>query len=249
MTVSRIQWTRLDRKRKANLCKAFGYSSGLEDNSLIEPYTCIIADDHAIVRAGLRTAFEAEGLIAARGFRIVAEAENGVEAISMVRQFRPDLLLLDVQMPHAGGSEVAVEIRRWSPDTKIIVLTGISALGKLSELIDFGVDGLFSKATSNDELYAAVPKILTGGRHISSHIVEQLESAPNITPLTERERQTLNLVAMGQSNKEIAETLGISVKTVDRHRTNMMQKLDVHSVAQLIAFALKEGLIDPSSEL
>jgi len=215
----------------------------------MDQYDCIIADDHAIVRAGLKAALETEGLIDVRNIRVVAEAEDGVEAIAAVRQHRPDLLLLDVQMPHAGGSEVALEIRRWSPDTKIIVLTGISAIGKLSELIDLGVDGLFSKATSNDELYAAIPKILRGGRHISSHIVTQLENAPKITPLTERERQMLNQVAMGRSNKEIAETLGISVKTVDRHRTNMMQKLDVHSVAQLIAFALKEGLIDPSSEL
>ena len=142
-----------------------------------------------------------------------------------------------------------LEARRWSADTRIVVLTGISAVGKLAELVDIGVDGLFSKATSNDELYAALPKILRGSRKIASHIAEMLEERPRISPLTDRERQTLNLIVSGQSNKEIAATLGISAKTVDRHRTSLMQKLDVHSVAQLIALALREGLIDPSAEL
>lgn len=209
----------------------------------------MIADDHAIVRAGLRTALQSPGLIEPDGIEVVGEAANGLEAISSVRTLRPDLLLLDVQMPHAGGVEVLLEARRWSPDTRIVVLTGISAVGKLAELVDVGVDGLFSKATSNDELYEALPGILRGSRRISKHIIGMLEDAPSISPLTDRERQTLNLIVSGRSNKEMAGILGISVKTIDRHRTSMMQKLDVHSVAQLVAVALKEGLIDPSAEL
>jgi DNA-binding NarL/FixJ family response regulator len=212
-------------------------------------FHCVVADDHAIVRGGLRAALETPGLIEEHGIEVVAEAATGIEAIAAVREHRPALLLLDVQMPHAGGSEVTLEVRRWSPDTKIIVLTGISAVGKLSELIEIGVDGLFSKATSNDEMYHAIPHILRGGRHIAEHIQALIADAPETTPLSARERQLLNQVAMGQSNKEIAVTLGISIKTVDRHRTNMMQKLGVHSVAQLIAFALREGLIDPTAEL
>lgn len=215
----------------------------------MKSYTCVIADDHAIVRSGLRAALEAPGLIEPGGIPVVAEAANGLEAIAALRQHRPDLMLLDVQMPLAGGTEVLLEARRWSPDTKIVVLTGISATGKLSELIDSGVDGLFSKATENDDLYAALPKILRGGRVVSDHITGLLEDSAGPSPLTDRERQTLNLIVAGRSNKEMAQILGISVKTVDRHRTSLMQKLDVHSVAQLIAFALREGLIDPSSEL
>lgn len=209
----------------------------------------MIADDHAIVRSGLKTALETPGLIEEAGIEIVAEAANGIEAIAAIRANRPHLLLLDVQMPHAGGSEVLLETRRWSADTKIVVLTGVSSAGKLSELVDIGVDGLFSKATSNDELYAELPKILRGGRHISSAVVEALEQAPQTSPLTDRERQILNLIVAGRSNKEIAPILGISAKTVDHHRTSLMKKLGVRSAAQLIAHALREGLIDPSAEL
>jgi len=212
-------------------------------------FQCVIADDHAIVRSGLRTAMETPGLIEQDGIEVVGEAANGLEAIAAVRRLRPHLLLLDVQMPHAGGIEVLLEARRWSPGTRIVVLTGISAPGKLAELVDAGVDGLFSKSTSNDELYAALPKIQRGGRKVSDHVIALLEDAPRISPLTDRERQILNLVVAGRSNKEMAEILGISVKTIDRHRTSMMQKLDVHSVAQLIAVALREGLIDSSAEL
>lgn len=211
--------------------------------------TCVIADDHAIVRAGLKTALETPGLIEQQGIEVVAEAANGLEAIAAVRTQRPRLLLLDVQMPHAGGVTVLLETRRWSPDTRIVVLTGISAVGKLAELVDAGVDGLFSKAASNDALYTALPDILRGRRRIAEDIVALLEEAPRPSPLTERERQILNLIISGRSNKEMAEILGISVKTIDRHRTTMMQKLNVHSVAQLIAVALKEGLIDASAEL
>ena len=212
-------------------------------------FTCVIADDHAIVRTGLRAALEAKGLIEEDGIEVVGEAANGLEAIAAVRQHRPDLMLLDVQMPMAGGTEVLLKARRWSPETKIVVLTGISAVGKLSELVEIGVDGLFSKATNNDALYAALPKVLRGSRQIAGHITRLLEETPQISPLTDRERQCLNLIVAGRSNKEIADLLGISAKTVDRHRTSLMQKLDVHSVAQLIALALREGLIDPSSEL
>ncbi|TBX24608.1 LuxR C-terminal-related transcriptional regulator [Nioella sediminis] len=212
-------------------------------------FHAVIADDHAIVRAGLRTALETPGMVETDGIAVVDEAGDGLQAISAVRQHRPHLLLLDVQMPHAGGLEVLLEARRWSPDTKIVILTGVMSVGKISELVSSGVDGLFSKGEDNTELYRQLPNILRGRRHIAASLVAMLEDAPDAPDLTARERQTLNLIVAGQSNKEIAETLGISAKTVDRHRTSLMQKLDVHSVAQLIAYALREGLIDPAGGL
>lgn len=212
-------------------------------------FHAIIADDHAIVRAGLRTAIETPGLVEVDGIKVVAEAADGLQAIAALRQHRPHLLLLDVQMPHAGGLEVLVEARRWSPDTRIVVLTGVMSVGKISELVSSGVDGLFSKGEDNSEMYRQLPNILRGRRHIAASFVAMLEQAPDQPKLSDRERQTLNLIVAGKSNKEIAETLGISAKTVDRHRTNLMQKLDVHSVAQLIAYALREGLIDPAAGL
>lgn len=212
-------------------------------------YHAVIADDHAIVRSGLRSALEQPGFIEPAGINVVAEAKNGLEAIAAVRKDRPQLLLLDVQMPLAGGVEVVEEVRRWSTDTRIVVLTGVTAVGMISVLIDSGVDGLFSKGDDNTELYQRLPGILRGQRHISATFVEMLSAAEDTTELTGREQQIFNLILRGQGNKEMAVTLGISPKTIDKHRTSMMQKLDVHSVPQLLNYALRNGLIDKSSEL
>ena len=212
-------------------------------------FQAVVADDHAIVRSGLRAALESPGLVEPAGIKVVAEAADGLSAIAAIRQHRPSLLLLDVQMPLAGGLEVLIEARRWSPETRVVVLSGVTSPGKIGELVSCGVDGLFSKGEDNDELLGALPGILRGRRHVSKVFRRMLEEAPEVPDLSERERQVLNLVVAGRSNKEIAQILGISVKTVDRHRTNLMQKLDVHSVAQLIAYALREGLIAPTSGL
>jgi DNA-binding NarL/FixJ family response regulator len=207
----------------------------------------IVADDHAIVRAGLKDALERPGLITPEGLEVVAEAANGIEAISAVRQHKPDLLMLDVQMPLAGGVEVLIEVRRWSPDTKVVVMTGVTASGLVSSLVEAGVDGLFSKADDNTEMYQRLPGILKGRPYIAASFLEILDNAADPGLLTGRERQILNLTLAGQSNKEVAAALGISIKTVDKHRTSMMQKIGVHSVPQLMAYALREGLIDPSA--
>jgi DNA-binding NarL/FixJ family response regulator len=194
-------------------------------------------------------ALETPGTVEPDGIEVVAEASNGLQAISALRQHRPSLILLDVQMPLAGGLEVLIEARRWSPDTKVVILTGVSSVGKIGELVSSGVDGLFSKSEDHDELISRLPNILRGQRHIAGRFQALLRDAPEVPALSDRERQTLNLIVSGRSNREIGETLGISAKTVDRHRTSLMKKLDVHSVAQLIAYALREGLIDPSTEL
>ncbi|MEP5155512.1 response regulator transcription factor [Planktotalea sp.] len=212
-----------------------------------ERHYAIVADDHAIVRAGIRDALEKPGLVTADGLHVIDEAADGLAAIASVRQHKPDLLMLDVQMPMAGGVETMIEVRRWSPDTKIVVLTGVTAVGLVSSIVDAGVDGLFSKADDNSELYAKLPGILQGQRYIAVSFMKILEDSAETEVLTGRERQMLNLILSGQSNKDIAENLGISVKTVDKHRTSMMQKLGVHSVPQLMAYALREGLIDPSA--
>lgn len=209
----------------------------------------VIADDHQIVRAGLRGALETPGVVGTAPIAVVDEAGDGLAAIASVKRHKPDLLLLDVSMPHAGGVEVLLEVRRWSPKSKVVVFTGITAPGLISDLIDAGVDGLFSKAADNSEMFAKLPLIVNGGRHIAQFFLDKLEDQPTRLHLTDRERQTLNMIIAGRSNKEIAAGLGISIKTVDKHRTSLMQKLDVSSVAQLVAMALKEGLIDPAREL
>ena len=209
------------------------------------PYTAIIADDHQIVRQGLRVALETEGLVEPKGISVVAEAENGFEAIAAVKTHKPTILLLDIAMPLAGGAEVVHDIQRWSPDTKIVVLTGINAPGLVSNLLDAGVHGMFFKGSDMQELYTKLPLIIRGTGYIAQVFVDLMESYSNSNTLTEREKQTLNMIIAGKTNKEIANILVISPKTVDKHRTSLMNKLEVHSIAELITYALRNGLIDP----
>lgn len=206
--------------------------------------TAVIADDHALVRAGIKEILGATGRV-----EVVAQAENGFEAISMVRQHKPDLLTLDIAMPYAQGIEIFGEVRRWSPETRIIVFTGLTATGLLSELVAAGVDGLFMKRGDPAHLEDGIRLILRGAKVISPEVLELLEDKESNIELTDRERQILSLIATGCSNKEIAERLGVSLKTVDNHRTNLMRKLDVHSVAELLSYALREGLLDTAAQV
>lgn len=219
-------------------------------NKLVtEKYTVVLADDHQIVRAGLRTSLEKPGVVDLQGLEVVAEAANGFEAIAEVKTHQPNLLILDISMPMAGGAEVLVDIRRWSPNTAIVVLTGISAPGLISSLLESGVEGMFSKGAPLDELYQKLPLILRGGHYIADEFESVLTSRLGALQLTDRERQTLNMIIAGKSNREMAELLCISPKTVDKHRTSLMNKLGVHSVAELMSLALQEGLIDPAGLL
>lgn len=208
------------------------------------PFSTVLADDHQIVRLGLSAQLAADP-----EFEVVAEADDGLKAIVAVKRHKPDLLLLDVQMPLAGGVEVIVEVRRWSPETKIVVLTGIGSPGLIANLVQSGVEGLFSKREELAPLFDALPLIMRGGRKVAPLFLELMGEAEETGELTMRERQTLNMIIAGRSNKEIAAAFGISVKTVEKHRTSLMQKLGVNSIAQLLAVALRDGLIDPSQEL
>jgi DNA-binding NarL/FixJ family response regulator len=209
----------------------------------------VIADDHAIVRKALGSVLADSDALGGYEVTVCEEVGNGIEAIGAVRKHRPDLLMLDVTMPHAGGTEVLLEARRWSPDTRIVVFTAVEAVGKIAELVEIGADGVFCKADDVEELARALPRILDGGRVVSSRYTKLLEASADLEPLTDRERQVLNLVVAGRTNREIAGMLGISVKTVDRHRTSVMGKTGVHSAAELIAYALREGLIDSNGGL
>ncbi len=212
-----------------------------------EQYRAVIADDHQIVRDGLKLAMQQPGLVEHNGVAVVAEAENGFEALAEVKNHQPDVLILDISMPLAGGAEVITDIKRWSPETRIVILTGINAPGLICTLFDAGVDGMFSKGATLDELYKQLPLILRGGRYIADQFVATIERQQNNQALTDRELQTLNMIIAGKSSREIAEIMSVSPKTVDKHRTSLMKKLDTHSVAELIAYALREGLIDPEN--
>lgn len=207
-------------------------------------YTAVIADDHAIIRGALGQLLGNADALEGYRFTIADEVVDGIRAIGAVRKFQPDLLMLDVTMPHAGGTEVLIEARRWAPECKVIIFTGVEASGKIAELVEVGADGVFCKSDNMDELTVAIPRIMEGGRVICQRFTQLLEDAADLEPLTSRERQILNLVVSGQTNREIGETLGISIKTVDRHRTSVMRKADARSAAELIAYALREGLVD-----
>ena len=212
-----------------------------------DQYRAVIADDHEIVRDGLKLALQQPGMVEYNGLDVVAEAENGFEALAEVKNHRPDVLILDISMPLAGGAEVINDIRRWSPETRIVILTGINAEGLICSLLDSGVDGMFSKGASLNELYKQLPLILRGGKYVADTFVETMQRQQSRPSLTERELQTLNMVIAGKTSREIAEAMSVSPKTVDKHRTSLMKKLDTHSVAELIAYALREGLIDPEN--
>lgn len=196
-----------------------------------------------IVRSALRQIFSRISDV-----EIVGEAENGVEAITLCKTLQPTLLTLDSAMPMAKGMEVYGEVRRWAPATRVCLVTGITARGHLAEWIAAKVDGVVFKTCSTQDMHECFSLLLEGGSHFSPAVLRVIDDlAPN-DDLTLRERQVLHLIAEGCANAEIAERLSISPKTVDNHRTKLMAKLKVHSMAQLLAYALKEGLLDHSSQ-
>jgi len=209
-------------------------------------FNVVIADDHKIIRDALNDLLINASTESVASYELAAFTQNGLEAIAAVKVHKPDLLFLDISMPLASGTEIIHDIKRWSPDTRIVVFTGISSAGLLASIVETGVDGLFSKGSPASIMMDKLPVIIQGGRYIAPEFIDVIQRGQRASTLTDRERQTLNMIVSGKTNKEIAKLLSISPKTVDKHRTSLMNKLDVHSVAQLMALAIKDGLIDPT---
>lgn len=204
--------------------------------------TVIIADDHALIRQGIQQIMETAGLT------VIAEAADGLEAIALVRKHRPDLLVLDIAMPYARGIEVFGEVKRWSPDTKVIVFSGMTSAGLIGELDSAGVDAIFLKRENLDAFSRSIRQVLMGRRILGPGVEPLLAANLGSSGLTVRERQVLSMIAQGMSNRDIAERLGVSLKTVDNHRTNLMRKLGAHSAGELLAHATREGLLETNSQ-
>ena len=209
----------------------------------------LIADDHGLMREGVKAL-----LAATEDLEVVGEAEDGEEAIREVRRLEPDVVLMDVAMPGLGGLEATLVIRKEKPDVKILVLTQYDDREYVSRFLKAGVSGYVLKKAVAAELVAAIRAVARGGLVLDPEIARDAlnERGPEAFPdqvedpyesLTDREKQVLKLVAEGGSNKEIAETLGISVKTAMAHREHLMEKLGVHSRTELIKFALRRGVI------
>lgn len=212
-------------------------------------YRIVIAEDHTILREGLRSLLSSHP-----EFEIVGEAEDGREAIQCVEKFKPDLILTDLSMPRMNGMEAIREIKRGSPDTKILVLTVHKTEEYILATLQAGADGYLLKDSTHAELLMAVKHVLGGKRYISPGISDKvlegylegkktLRTHTTWETLTQREREILKLIAEGYKNKEIAEDLCISPKTVEKHRANLMEKLDLHSIQALTAFAIGKGLV------
>jgi len=212
-------------------------------------HTIIIAEDYTILREGLRALISADS-----DFEVVAEAGDGQEAIKLVEKLKPDLVLMDLSMPRMDGMDAIREIRKRVPGTKIVVLTIHETEEYILAAFNAGANGYVLKDATYDELIMGARNVLGGKRYLSPGISEKVlqgylderktvKRQTSWATLTQRERQILKLIAEGYQNKQIAQDFCISVKTVEKHRANLMEKLDLHSAQALTALAIEKGLV------
>ncbi|MCU0802944.1 MAG: response regulator transcription factor [Rhodobacteraceae bacterium] len=202
----------------------------------------VIAEDHLFVSQGLVSA-----LSSVEGLTVVQTVANGIEAIAAIRKHRPDIAILDYNMPGANGLEVLLEARRWAPETRFLMLTGSMQAQMLAQLVEAGIHGVMLKDGSEAEVVDAVRQVRDGKKVISDSARRMLAAAGETAALTDRELAVVQAIARGHSNISAAALLGISAKTVDTHRTNVMRKLGAHSTASLLLSAVRAGLLDPDS--
>lgn len=205
----------------------------------------LLVDDHLIVREGLRTC-----LGSVPNFVIAGEASNGEDAVAMAKKLAPHVVLMDISLPKMNGLETTSEILRRNPDVGVLVLTVHNKKEYVLRIIRSGARGYLLKDTSPAELVKAIQTISEGGRHFSSKVTESTMMAIAAQPdssalgtLTPREKDVFVLVADGYSNKEISDRLGVGVRTVESHRSRVMRKLNIQSVAGLTKLAIQHGLL------
>ncbi len=208
----------------------------------------LIADDHALVRDGIKSLL---GLT--EDIEVVGEASDGREAIAQASRLKPDVILMDIAMPGLGGLEAALELKREGSKARILVLTQYDDLEYVRRFLKIGIAGYVLKRMFGSELAAAIRSAARGGLVLDPQVAaEAMQTVPEERAgtgedlyelLTDREKQVLRLVALGQSNKEVAEELGISVKTAMSHREHLMEKLNLRNRTDLIKFAIKKGVI------
>ena len=208
-----------------------------------------IAEDHRILREGLKS------LLASQPeYHVVGEAEDGLDAIRLAMDTKPDLLLLDLSMPRLDGLSAMRDIKKICPETKILALTVHTDEEYVLEAFNSGADGYCLKDAGRVELLMAIESVFSGNAYFSPGIADKvlegylegrqkIKSTSSWETITRREREVLKLIGEGYKNKEIADLLCISVKTVEKHRSNIMKKLDLHNAAALTAYAIDKGLV------
>ena len=208
-----------------------------------------IAEDQTIVRDGLRALLSSNP-----NFEVVGEAEDGREVIRNIEEYKPDLILMDLSMPRMNGMEAIKEVKKLLPDTKILVLTIHKTEEYILPVLKAGADGYLLKNDTQEELMTAIKSVLEGKSYLSPGVSQKViegyvegsktvKTKSSWDTLTQREREVLKLIAEGYKNREIADDLCISIKTVVKHRANLMEKLDLHNISALTTFAIEKGLV------
>ncbi|RME69839.1 MAG: DNA-binding response regulator [Chloroflexi bacterium] len=211
----------------------------------------LLVDDHQIVRAGLRMMFAAEP-----DMEIVGEVSSGEEAVQAARTLKPDVVIMDLAMPGMSGIEATRQIKEASPDTAVLALTMYEDEQYFFEMLNAGASGYIPKRAAPDDLVSAIRVVNQGNvflhATLAKFLMKEVSASegistplprPDSEPLTPREKEVLTYIAEGFTNREIAEALVISIKTVDRHRENIMRKLNLHNRVELVKYAIEKGLI------
>jgi DNA-binding NarL/FixJ family response regulator len=216
--------------------------------------TVLLAEDHMVVREGFRKLLEAED-----DLEVIGEAQTGRQAVELTRKLRPAVVVMDIAMPLLNGLEATRQIRKAFPDTKVIMLSAHSDDAYVDQAIAIGAVGFLLKQTSSHNLSAAIREVQKGNTFFSASVSKRLHDqkvparggAPRkkVARLSSRELEVLQLIAKGKANKETAAELGISIKTVEKHRQNLMAKLNIHEISGLTRYAIGAGIIESSVQL
>jgi DNA-binding NarL/FixJ family response regulator len=214
----------------------------------------LVADDHELIRKGMRTIIEAQP-----GWVVVAEANNGRQAIEKVEEVKPDIALLDIGMPILNGLEAARQIAKKGLPTKLIIITVHESDALVREVLDAGARGYVLKSDAGNDLVTAVNAVRANKTYFTSKVAKIVsdgyldrhnssngkDDGRPVSRLTKRQREIVQLLAEGKSSKEIAVALGLSVKTVETHRANIMSRLNCHSISELVCYAVRNDIIQP----
>lgn len=216
----------------------------------------LLIDDHKIVRQGIHRMLGMES-----GIVVLGEAEDGRQAIAMAKELRPEVILMDIAMPGLNGLEASRQILKFLPETKIIMLTAHNDDAYIQSALDSGAAGILLKQCTSSDASRAIRSVVRGKIVFSPSITGRLKRvraqgtefckgiANHPVPLTPREREVLQLIAEGMANKQMADVLHISIKTVEKHRSNLMNKLDIHDTASLTRYAISAGVIESSVQV
>ncbi len=218
----------------------------------MNPLRILIADDHDLMRRGIKTLLESHA-----GWEVCGEATTGGEALTKAQELKPDVVVLDISMPEINGPEVARRIRKESPNTEILVLSVYYSDQLIREIIEAGAHGYVLKSDSDHDLLIAVETLAKHKRFFTPHATElilsdfyargRIKETPELVAnrLTSREREIVKLLVEGHRSTEVASVLGISVKTVETHRANVMRKLELHNVSDLVRYAVRNQIVEP----